>query len=51
MRRILKWFAIVAGGLIGVLVVLIAVLFFVGSNKVNRTYDVSAASVVVPTDA
>ena len=51
MRKILKWFAIIAGGLIGVLVVLIAVLFFVGSNKVNRTYDVSATSLVVPTDA
>ena len=51
MRRIFKWFAIIAGGLVGVLVVLIVVLFFVGSSKVNRTYDVAAASLVVPTDA
>ena len=30
---------------------LIVVLFFVGSQKVNRSYDVETATVVVPTDA
>ena len=30
---------------------LLVVLFFVGSRKVNRTYDVAIASVAVPTDA
>ena len=51
MRRFLKWFGIVAGGLLGVFVVLIIVLFFVGSQKVDRTYDVEIALVVVPADA
>ena len=51
MRKFLKWFGIVAGGLIGVFIVLLVVLFLVGSRKVNRTYDVAVASVVVPTDA
>ena len=51
MRRILKWIGIVAGGLLGVFVVLIVVLFFVGSQKVNRTYDVAIASVSVPADS
>ena len=51
MRKFLKWFGITAGGLIGVFLVLLVVLFFVGSRKVNRTYDVAIASVAVPTDA
>ena len=51
MRRFLKWFGIIAGGLLGIFVVLIVVLYFVGSQKVNRTYDIEIASVVVPTDA
>ena len=52
MRRFLKWFGIIAGGLLGVFVVLLIVLFFVGSRKVNRTYDVAIlSSVAVPTDA
>ena len=37
MRKFLKWFGIIAGGLIGVFLVLVVVLFFVGSRKVNRT--------------
>ena len=49
--KILKWFGIIAGGLLGVFLVLLVVLFFVGSRKVNRTYDVQIASVAVPTDA
>ncbi len=51
MRRFLKWFGIIAGGLLGVFIVLLVVLFFVGSRKVDRTYDVQIASVAVPTDA
>lgn len=51
MRRFLKWFGIIAGGLLGVSLVLLVVLFFVGSRKENRTYDVEISSVAVPTDA
>ena len=51
MRRFLKWFGLIVGGLLGVFVILLVVLFFVGSRKVNRTYDVAIASVAVPSDA
>ena len=51
MRRFLKWSGIITGGLLGVFLVLLVVLFLVGSRKVNRTYDVDIASVAVPTDA
>ena len=51
MRRFLKWFGLIVGGLLGVFLVLLVVLYFVGSRKVNRTYDVPIASVAVPSDA
>ena len=51
MRRFLKWFGLAAGGLIGVVLVLVIVLFLIGSRKENRTYDVALASVAVHTDA
>ena len=51
MRRFLKWFGLIAGGLLVVLLLLLVGLFFVGSMKVNRTYDVAMASVAVPSDA
>ena len=51
MRRFLKWAGIITGGLLGVFLVLLVVLFLIGSRKENRTYDVAIASVAVPTDA
>ena len=38
-------------GLVVIAILLIVVLFFVGSRNVNRTYDLAIASVSVPTDA
>ena len=51
MRIFLKWFGLITGGLLGVTLVLLVVMFLIGSRKINRTYDIEIASVVVPTDA
>ena len=51
MRKFLKWFGVIGGGLVLVAVLLVIVLFLVGSRKVNRTYDVAIATVSIPTDA
>jgi len=51
LRRFLKWFGLITGGLLGVTLVLLVVMFLIGSRKINRTYDIEIASVVVPTDA
>ena len=51
MRRFLKWFGLIAGGLLVVLLLLLVGLFLVGSLKVNRTYDVAMVSVAVPSNA
>ena len=51
LKRFLKWFGLIAGGLIGVALVLLVVLFLIGSRKINRTCDVEIASIVAPTGA
>ena len=51
MRKFLKWFGVIGGGLVVVAVLLVVVLFLVGSRNVNRTYDVAIATVSIPTDA
>ena len=47
----MKWLGFIGGGIAVVAILLIVALFFIGSWKVNRTYDVEIASVSVPTDA
>jgi len=51
MRKSLKWLGVIGGGLVVVAVLLVVVLFLVGSRKVNRTYDVAIATVSIPDDA
>jgi mono/diheme cytochrome c family protein len=51
MRRILKWFGIGFAGLIGVLIVVATALYVLAGPKINETYDITVASVTVPTDA
>ena len=52
-RKILKWIGIVAGSLVGLLVLALAVLYIIGTAKWNRlhgTYDVPVETITVPTD-
>ncbi len=49
--KVLKWVGIVLGGLIGVIVIAVVVLYFVGGSRVNRTYDIQPEAVAIPTDA
>lgn len=48
--KILKWVGIVLGSLIGIVVIAVLVLYFLGSSKVNKTYDIQVAAVTVLTD-
>ena len=47
----MKWAGIVLGGLVGLIVIVLAVLYFVGGARVNKTYDVQVASVAASNDA
>lgn len=48
MSNVLKWAAIVLGGLIGVVVITGAVLYARGGARLNKRYDVHAAALAVP---
>jgi mono/diheme cytochrome c family protein len=50
MKRVLKWIGIGLGGLLGLLVVAVAVMAFLGGRKLNREYAVQPEVVVVEAD-
>lgn len=50
MKNTLKWLGIIAGSLLGLIVVIAGTLFFIGSSRLNKTYDIPADNLVIPTD-
>ena len=52
MRRVLKWFGIVLGGLIGLLLVAAAVVWLLGGRVMNKRYDAPVVTAIsLPTDS
>ena len=51
MKRVLKWIAIGAGTLLGLIVLVLIGMYTFGSSKVDRTYAVETAELAIPTDA
>ena len=51
MKKALKWIGIVLGGLVGLLVLVVIVLFIISSSKIGKVYDVPQETITVPTDA
>lgn len=50
MKRVLKWVGIGLGGLLGLLLLVVAVLVVVGGNKLNKQYDVQSEPVAISDD-
>jgi mono/diheme cytochrome c family protein len=50
-KKVLKWIGIVLGGLVGLLVLVLVVLYLLGTAKLNKKYEVPVEAVSVPTDA
>ncbi len=50
MRKRLKWVGIGLGVLLGVLVIAVIVLYFIGTSRLNKTYHVQAENIPIPTD-
>ena len=51
MRRLLKWAGIVVGGLVGLIIVAVLVLYLLGSRRVSKNYEFQVEAVQVPTGA
>ncbi|HEX3049340.1 MAG TPA: c-type cytochrome [Aggregatilineaceae bacterium] len=50
MRKILKWLGIILGVLVLLVLVLSTILYFVGKGKLDKTYEVKAQTLTIPTD-
>jgi cytochrome c5 len=50
MKKGLKWVGIVLGGLAGLLVMAVGVLYVLGSAQLNKTWDIQAEAIAVPTN-
>ena len=50
MKRILKWTGIAIGGFLGIIVVAIVVLYFLGGSKINKTYEIDVKAVAIPAE-
>ena len=50
MKRILKWSGIGLGGLVGIILVAAVVLYFVGGSRLNKTHEVQAEAITIPTN-
>ncbi len=51
LKKALKWAGIALGGLLGAIVIVLVILYFVGGARINKTYDIQVASVAVPNEA
>ena len=51
MKKVLKWIGIVLGSLIGLILVLAAVFYFIGESRLNKKYEVPPSNITIPTDA
>lgn len=51
LKKVLKWAGIALGGLVGVIVIILVILYFVGGARINKTYDIQVASVAVSNEA
>lgn len=50
MKTVLKWIGIVAGSLLGLMIVAGVVFYFVGAARLNKVYEVPPSNLTLPTD-
>ena len=51
MKKILKWMGIVLAALLGLLLVASVILYFSGSARLNKVYDIPPTGLTLPTDS
>jgi mono/diheme cytochrome c family protein len=50
MKRVFKWIGIGLGSLVGLILLVVLVLFFIGNARLNKTYDFPSSNITLPTD-
>ncbi|MEZ4614609.1 MAG: c-type cytochrome [Caldilineaceae bacterium] len=51
MRKVLKWFGILLGSLIGLLIIALVAINALSTMRLNKTYTIPATTLTIPTDA
>ena len=51
MSKTMKWVAIVAGGIVGLVVIAIGSVYVISASRLSRTFDIAPESVEVPEDS
>lgn len=51
MKKVFKRIGIVVGSLIGLLIIAVATLYFMGNARLNKTYDFPPSNLAIPADA
>jgi len=50
MKKVFKWVGIGLGSLIGLILLVALVLFFIGNTRLNKSYDFPSSDITLPTD-
>ena len=50
MKKVFKWIGIVLGSLVGLILVAVGTLYFMGNARLNKVYDFPPSNIVLPTD-
>ncbi len=48
--KVLKWAGIVLGGLVGLVILAIVVVYLIAGVRLNKTYDIQVAAITIPSD-
>jgi mono/diheme cytochrome c family protein len=50
MRKVLKWFGIVLGCLLGLIILAVVAVYIISGSRLSQTYEVKAEPITIPTD-
>jgi len=50
-KKIFRWIGIILGSLIGLILITVVVLYFIGTARMNKIYTVEPSNLTLPTDA
>ena len=50
MKKVLKWIGIGLAGLLALILLASVVLYILGSNRLNKSYDIQVETITIPTD-
>jgi mono/diheme cytochrome c family protein len=51
MKKVLKWLGIILAGIVGLVIILSGIAYLLSSSRMNKTYAVTVAPVMIPSDS